>query len=330
MTVGRFAPTCNAYHSLIAFLGRRIVLSGLVLLAFSLVSFVLFSRLEPPPRAAVLPQYWTWLKGVFHGTSLQTMHSIKYALGRTLALLAGTFVLVVVFSVAIAMVAALRRNSLLDSLLRGTSYVAWGVPAFLVALILEQLMSTYGGPRGLGPFPIAGWPGQCPVGIGVNHGYLTPCAAAGTGFTYVQNVVTHLFFPCIALALGFIGLHSRYLRSALLETLDAPFIITARAKGLSERRVVFRHALRASLGTFVSVLLSEFGAIFGAAVGVDYVFELGGLGSFFIFSFHGEAGSFDLYSVEALLLVTAALVLVASLLSELAVVALDPRVRPGR
>jgi peptide/nickel transport system permease protein len=318
----------------LSFLARRVVLACLVLAAFSFISFVLFSRLQPPPRPEVLSQYWTWLKGVPRGTSLQTIWTgfapVDDALGRTLALLVGSFVLVVVFSVAIAMVAALRRNSLLDLVLRGTSYLAWGVPAFLIALILEQLMSTYGGPRGLGPFPIAGWPGQCPVGIGVNHGYLTPCAAAGTGLTYLRSVASHLFFPCIALALGFIGLHSRYLRSALLETLDAPFIVTARAKGLSETRVIFRHALRASLGTFVSVLLSDFGAIFGAAVGVDYVFELGGLGSYFIFSFHGESGSFDLYSLEALLLVTAALVLVFSLLSELAVVALDPRVRAER
>jgi peptide/nickel transport system permease protein len=318
----------------LSFLGRRVVLSAFVLVAFSFVSFVLFSRLQPPPRAAVLHEYWVWLKGVFRGTSLHSVvggfDPVYIALGHTFALLAGAFVLVVVFSVAIAVATARRRDSVLDAVLRGASYLAWGVPAFLIALVFEQLMTTYGSPRGIGPFPIAGWPGQCPVGIGVNHGYLTPCAAAGTGLAYTLHVVTHLFFPCIALALGFIGLHSRYLRTALIETLDAPFIVTARAKGLSESRVIFRHALRASLATFASVLLSEFGAIFGAAVGVDYVFELGGLGSYFIASFHGETGSFDLYSVEGLLLVTAALVLAASLLSEIAVVALDPRVRGER
>jgi peptide/nickel transport system permease protein len=315
----------------VSFLGRRIVLAVLVLVAFSFVSFVLFSRLQPPPRPEVLAQYWTWLKGVFQGKSLSSISGgfapVDVALWHTTVLLAGAFVLVVVFSVGIAMVAALRRGSVVDGLLRGTSFIAWGVPAFLIALILEQLMSTYGSPRGLGPFPIAGWPGQCPVGIGVNHGTLTPCAGGGSGLAYVLHLLTHMFFPCIALALGFVGLHSRYLRTALLETLDAPFIVTARAKGLSESRVVFRHALRASLATFSSVLISDFGAVFGAAVGVDYVFELGGLGSYFIGSFHGETGSFDLYSVEALLLVTASLVLVASIVSEIVVVALDPRVR---
>jgi ABC-type dipeptide/oligopeptide/nickel transport system permease component len=203
--------------------------------------------------------------------------------------------------------------------LRGCSYLAWGIPAFLVAFAVQQALNMLGSSRGLGPFPIAGWPGSCPAAIGLNFGTLTPCAAAGTGPLYLLHLLTHLALPAGALALGFIGLHSRYLRGALIEALDAPFIVTA-----------FRHALRVSLGTFISALLADFGAVFGAALAIDYVFQLGGLGYLYVHEFRGQTGSFDLYSVEALLLVTALLVLLSSLLSELSVDLLDPRVRANR
>src|SRR6185437_9524028 len=99
------------------------------------------------------------------------------------------------------------------------------------------------------PFPIAGWPGTCPAGIGVNSGHLTPCPGAGSGARYVLNVLRSTALPALTLAAGFVGVHARYLRSALLETLARPFITTARAKGLPERDVLTRHALRASLAT---------------------------------------------------------------------------------
>jgi peptide/nickel transport system permease protein len=321
----------------LSFLIRRVALAAIVIAAFSFVSFVLFARLQPPPRPSVLPQYWAWLRGVWSGTSLYAMThgssafpAVLVALGHSAALLTFALVLVLVFSVGLAVPAARWRGSALDTVLRGCSYLAWGIPAFLVAFVVQQALNTLGSSRGLGPFPIAGWPGSCPAAIGLNFGTLTPCAAAGTGPLYLLHLLTHLALPAGALALGFIGLHSRYLRGALIEALDAPFIVTAYAKGLSERRVLFRHALRVSLGTFISALLADFGAVFGAALAIDYVFQLGGLGYLYVHEFRGQTGSFDLYSVEALLLVTALLVLLSSLLSELSVDLLDPRVRANR
>jgi peptide/nickel transport system permease protein len=323
-----------------AFLARRLALAAVVLAAFSFVSFVLFAHLQPPPRPSVLPEYWAWLRGVWSGTSLYAMThgssffpAVLVALGHTAALLGLTLGLVLVFSIGLAVAAARWRDSAFDALLRGCSYLAWGVPAFLVAFLVQQLLNALGGSRGLGPFPLAGWPGSCPAAIGLNYslsGGLTPCARAGSGLLYLVHLLTHLVLPAAALALGFIGLHSRYLRAALVESLDAPFIVTAHAKGLSERSVIFRHALRASLAMFVSALLADFGAIFGAALAIDYVFQLGGLGYLYVHEFRGQTGSFDLYSVEALLLVTAVLVLLSSLLAELSVDLLDPRVRASR
>src|SRR6185437_6737004 len=154
--------------------------------------------------------------------------------------------------------------------------------------------------------------------------------AAGTGVRYVLNLLRYLTLPTLTLAIGFVGFHARFLRAALLETLSAQYITTARAKGLSERAVVQRHALRASMGAFVGALLSDFGLIFGAALAVDWVFHLNGIGTVFIREFPTQSFSpIDTYSVQLVLLLSGALVLVSSLASEIAVVLLDPRVRPG-
>lgn len=250
------------------------------------------------------------------------------ALGHTLVLLGMTLLLVVLASVAIALVAAARRGSLLDVVLRVLAYLAWAVPAFLLALLVQGLMNRFGGSRGIGPFPLAGWPGQCPAAFGLNRGFLSPCPSAGSGFDYVANLFRYLTIPALVLALGFVGLHARYLRSALLDALEHPYVTTARAKGLPERRVVLRHALRNSLVTFVGALLADVGAIFGAAMAVDYIFQLNGLGTVFISEFPVDMGAPpDPAYLAPVILLTAVLVIASSLLADLAVVWLDPRVR---
>jgi peptide/nickel transport system permease protein len=142
--------------------------------------------------------------------------------------------------------------------------------------------------------------------------------------------------PAVALSVAFVGLHSRYLRSSLLVAFSSPYTDTARAKGLSERRIVLRHALRNSAGVFLSVLLLDLGAVIGASLAVDYVFRLGGLGLVFLGMIGGlgsQSGDgpkyLDPYAVMSLLTLTAILVAAASLLAELVVVWLDPRVRPA-
>jgi peptide/nickel transport system permease protein len=139
------------------------------------------------------------------------------------------------------------------------------------------------------------------------------------------SLVRHLTLPALALALGFVGVHARYLRSSLLVALQAPYTTTARAKGLPESSVLLRHALRNSLATFTSALLLDFGAIFGAALAVDYVFALNGLGMLFLADI--QTANINPYAVQLLLTLTAGLVIAASVLAELAVAWFDPRVR---
>lgn len=322
---------------------RRVGLGLIVLLALTCASFCFFAwlgGLGRPPGPSLLTLYWHWLIGLWGGPTLHVFSqptttrnftitgvTMLQALGHSVVLLGFTLVLVVLLSVALALVAASRRGSAVDVTLRALSYLAWAVPAFLLALLVQLFVNSVGGPRGIGPFPLAGWPGNCPAGIGLNSGYLTPCPGAGSGLRYVLNVLRYATLPAGTLALGFVGLHARYLRSTLLETLGLPYVTTARAKGLPERAVLLRHAMRASLATFVGALLSDLGAILGGALAVDWVFQFNGLGTVFVSEFPVDVGSVNPYSIVPVLLLTALLVIASSAAADLSIYWLDPRTR---
>lgn len=316
------------------FLVRRLVLGVLVLFVACSGSFFLFASQYLPLRGTpLLHDYWRWLRGLPTGHSLShgllgpLLPSVIPALGRTASLLAMTLVLVLVLALVIGCVSASTRGSMLDVVLRAVSYLGWAVPAFLLALVLQQTVGKVAGGSGLGWFPIAGWAGECPGGLGVDL-HTFRCPAAGTGLTYVGHVLDHLVLPAFALAAGFVGLHARYLRASLIESLDAPFATVARGKGLPERKVVLRHALRNSGATFLAAILTDFGSIFGASLAVDWVFHLGGLGALFVGSLKLNVDAsvpLDTYAMEFLLLIGGVCVLLASILSELAAGLLDPR-----
>jgi peptide/nickel transport system permease protein len=336
-----------------AFLIRRVVLSALVLLAVSYGSFVLmatkfsstcYSNYTPtgafPPLADNVPHattlWWRWLRSVPSGKaftdtcSFQGTTGVVGGLWHTAALLGMTIVIVLVLSIVVGVLAAVRAGSWFDMGFRAFSYTAWAVPPFLLALVLQTGLISMTR-HGLHLFPVSGWPATCPAGF-----FFCTAPPGGHGISLVAKILQALVIPSIALSVAFVGLHSRYLRSSLLVAFGAPYTNTARAKGLSETRIVLRHALRNSLGVFTSVLLLDLGAVIGASLAVDFVFRLGGLGLVFL-GLVGGLGSqsgdgpkpLDPYAVMSVLTLTAIIVAVASLLAELVVVWLDPRVRPA-
>lgn len=306
-----------------------------VLAASTFLSFVFFWTHELALKGQpVLPAYWRWVRGLFDGSSYTGLFrgplwpQFVPAIGHTAALLVLTFLFVIPLTIGVAALAATHRNGPVDVFIRGASYIAWAIPAFLLSLVLALAAVSVGSQHGLGPFAIAGFPGTCPPGLGLNAGVFGNCPSAGTGLTWVWNLFRYLTIPAFCLAVGFVGLHARYLRAGLLQTLDAPYITTARSKGLSERQVVRRHALRISVAPFVGALFADFGAIFGAALAVDWVFKLNGLGTLFVKQFPLDSYSpLDVYSIQLCLLITGALVLASSLLSDTLLTALDPRLR---
>jgi peptide/nickel transport system permease protein len=317
---------------------RRVLLMVVVLWAATFFSFIFFWQHEIALKGQpAFPAYKHWLGGLFTGSSYQSLYLPRFslwhvqfqtALGHTAALLFVATLFVVPLSMLMGWIAARRRDGVADVALRTVSYMAWAVPAFLLGLLIALAATTLGNARGLGPFPVGGWPDTCIPGFGLGAGTFQHCPGAGTGPVYVWNVFRYMALPGLALALAFLGLHGRHLRSAVLETVDAPFVTTARAKGLTETRIFFRHVLRITLAAWVTGLLADVGAIFGAALAVDAVFKLNGMGTLLVSEFPIDSyHPIDVYSVNLLLLITGALVLLSTALADTATAFLDPRRR---
>jgi peptide/nickel transport system permease protein len=309
-----------------AFLLRRLLLGVVVLVAVSFGSFWFFARnfyIAPETMLPVPPAraWWNWFKGIPNGSIGRGVYGQDLwertapAIGHTALLLLFAILIVIVLSLAIGVVSATRAGGWADAGLRLVTYASWGVPAFLLALVLQKLVLLSYRHVGSVYLPVRGWPGEC----------FAPETCRVHGLAYLSQLPKYLLLPSIALATSFVGMHARYVRSSLLVALGTPYVTTARAKGLPERTVILRHALRTSVVTFASALLLDFGSIFGAAMAVDWVFGLGGIGSLFVQTIAGE--TLDPAAVQLILVVTAGLVLLTSLLADLTVAWLDPRVR---
>jgi peptide/nickel transport system permease protein len=316
---------------LITLLARRLFVGAIVILLVSFGTFWFFATnfYGPAYGGGVFALWWSWLRGLWSGRSFGHVFSgtsvpqLGPALAHTVVLLGATLLLVLVLSVLLATFAAAKAGSAIDVALRISSYAAWSVPAFLLALIAQTVFAWLDRSAGIHPFPLFGWAGYCPPAI--SGGFFNGPCSAGSGLGYAGSVARHVVLPAAVLATSFIGLHSRHLRSSMLVALRSPYTTTARAKGLPERQVVLRHALRNSLATFVSSLLLDFASLFGAALAVDWVFKLGGLGTLFITEIADPL--IDPNQVTSLLFITALLVLASSLLSDIVVGMLDPRIR---
>jgi peptide/nickel transport system permease protein len=333
----------------LVYIARRLLIAAFVFVVVSFVAFTVFAapldplwklRVGGDPRLApkiaqlqdefhlnepAVEQYWLWAKGTITGDPKATQSVcagrlragcghfpvwpvVWSALGRT-ALLAGlSVVLIVVFSLLIGTIAARRPGSPLDVVLRTGSYLTWAIPAFVVAVLLQLLLRHLALAYDIEPFPVSGLP--------------LP-GEAGTGLHFIAIWAQHLALPVLTIALGFIGYYSRYIRSAMLVSLGEPYALTARAKGLRERHVLTKHALRNSLVPFASLLTLDFGAIFGATLVADYIFQQAGLAGALAHAVYNS----DPFEVQPLVLVGAASVLLFSLLGDLITSRLDPRIR---
>lgn len=319
------------------FVLRRAFLGVAALLVLSFGTYWFFARNFYGPAVVrgaegnplpIGPLWWRWLQGLFSGASYDfdvpgpEQPTLGPALAHTLVLLLVAFAAATVAALLLGVLAAVREGTILDASLQLTFYVAWSLPTFLIALIIQTAFTWLAG-RGLNPLPLYGWAGYCPPETPT--GFNNVACPAGSGVGYLLNVMKHVALPAAALATSFIGLHARYLRASLVVALQQPYVVTARAKGVPERRVVVRHALRNSLVAFTSVILLDFGALFGSALAVDWIFKIGGVGSLFLNLVAGPTLNPD--ALTSVLVITGVLVLTTSLLNDAVVPLLDPRAR---
>ncbi len=216
---------------------------------------------------------------------------------RTLFLIAGASVLWLFSGVAVGVISAVKRRSLTDRMAMGFALFGISTPVFWLGL-----MALYIFWRQLG------WT--------AGTGYVSP-ADSITGF------FSHMALPWIVLALLYAAFYARMTRNNLLETLGEDYIRTARAKGLSERTVIFKHGLRASLTPIVTMFGLDIALLVGGAIITESVFNLQGLGYLAI----NNALQQDLPIVLGVVLVTSVAVALANLIVDILYAFIDPRVR---
>jgi peptide/nickel transport system permease protein len=213
----------------------------------------------------------------------------------TLWLIGFGALLSMVIAIPLALLAATKRNRLPDHLVRAVPLVGLGFPPFWLGIMLL-------------------------LALALNSGRFFPVGGYGEGFL---GHLHSMFLPSLTVGLGIAPILIRSLRASLLEVLDSDYITTARSKGLPERRVLARHALRNAIISTVSVLGVNIGFLVGATLVIEQVFAVPGIGQLMISSIFGR----DFPVVQAVTLVFSVMVVLVYLLTDIAHALLDPRVR---
>lgn len=256
-------------------------------------------------------QYLTWLQhilqgdfGISIGNGLPVAQEIAGRLGLTLELFGYTFAFALVVAILLGVFSAVRQYSVLDYAVTVLAYAGISMPVFWFALILQEIFGVQ-----LHLLPIFGQASDDTTGF--------------SAFDLWQDRFIHIILPVIVLSLLFIATWSRFLRSSMLDVIKQDYIRTARAKGLANRAVFFRHALRNALIPLITQVAIDFGGLAGGAVITETIFARPGLGTYFL-------NSLDLpdYPVLlALLLLGAASVIIFNLVGDVLYAVVDPRIR---
>lgn len=267
-------------------------------------------RLDEP----LLKQYWQWLLGIFHGdwgpsvSQIDIGHEIGQRLLITVRLIILAIVLALVFAVAVGVVSAVKRYSILDHGLTFVGFLFLSMPAFWFAILLKQWAINTNDSVGRMLFFTVG-----------EHSIPSPVGVLAT----VGDLASHLVLPTIVLAATSFAPWSRYVRSSMIEVQQSDYVRLARAKGLNRRTVLTRHALRTALIPLTTVVALDLSALFSGAIITETVFQWHGMGDFLLTSIRTT----DIYGVMAWLLIVATLVVIFNLIADLLYAVLDRRIQ---
>jgi peptide/nickel transport system permease protein len=261
---------------------------------------------------SVWEQYWRWLVQVVtklnFGQSFTYQRPATEVLGERVAntLLLSISSMIVTWAIAIPLgiVSAVKQNQVVDRFLSILSYVGQGFPTLITGLIL-LLFAQVTSPL----FPVGGR-------TSINHEDLTWLGK-------MLDIAWHMILPTLALSItSFAGLQ-RLMRGQLLDVLRQDYIQTARAKGLSEDKVIYVHALRNAINPFITLLGFEFAGLLSGAFITENFFSWPGLGKLVLQAVQSQ----DLYLVMASLMMGATMLIVGNLLADLALSFVDPRIK---
>jgi peptide/nickel transport system permease protein len=317
---------------LLQFLLRRILTGIFVLWVVSLAAFLLFfarpagsvarSLAGKEPSAAALQlitrqlgldqpiavQYWHFVDRLLHGnlgysyaTGEPVSSILAQDLPRTASVVVGGVVMWLFVGLSVGILSATHARSLFDRIATLGVLAGLSLPTFVLGQLLLWGVFLQLNKRGFT------W---------IQDGYAGPSQGIGTW-------IGHMMLPWITLATGSAAVYCRLTRGSLLDTLGEDYIRTARAKGLTERRVIFRHAVRAALTPVVSQLGIDVGTLLGGVVVTETVFGIGGIGQDSV----NAIVQGNLPVILGFVLVAAAFVVAANIIVDLCYALLDPRVR---
>ncbi|HEX2357276.1 MAG TPA: ABC transporter permease [Micromonosporaceae bacterium] len=314
------------------FILRRVLLAAFVAWLISLVVFALFYLAPPDPARTIAgrlataetiaavrhrlgldrpvpDQYAHFLAGLAHGDlgySFYNSEPVRSLIAArfpvTLSLTVGGAVIWLLLGVGVGVLAARRPRTLVDR--AATLFVLTGLsmPTFLVGLLLLYVLFFRLHLAGIDTFPGGGY---------------VPFTQSPADWA------RHLILPWLTLAVVSAATYTRLTRASLLEVLGEDYVRTARAKGISERRVVYRHALRSALTPLVTQLGIDVGTLLGGAIVTETIFGLPGLGQLAVQSITTQ----DLPVIVGIVLLAAFFIVTANIVVDLLYAVLDPRVR---
>jgi peptide/nickel transport system permease protein len=262
----------------------------------------------------ILNRFGRWLSGAVHGdfgqsvagTSVTT--EMRRRMGVSLRLLIIGSVLGGLIGVGVGVLGAVRQYRLSDYATTTLSFLLLSTPVFLVAVLLKVGALNLNQVAGA---QLLDYTGEYTPGL------------SGGGVHILLDRVRHLILPTLSIVLGQAAFFSRYQRNAMLDVLGSDFLRTAQAKGLRRRQALIKHGLRTALIPMATFFAYNFGLLLTGATFTEKIFGWHGMGEWFVDSVTTN----DINAVVAVTLFAAVLVLIAGMLSDLAYVILDPRVR---
>jgi peptide/nickel transport system permease protein len=314
-----------------AYIARRLLMMIPVLFGISVIVFLVISLIPGDPATAILGafatpdnvarinkelgldrplpvQYVTWLTGVLQGDlgqsyslSRPVADEVAERFGPTIILAGAALFLCTLFGLLGGVIAAVKQYGWQDKLITLLVLIGISTPSFFLGILLILWFSV-----GLGWFPTGGM-----------------YALFGTGS--LAELLHHLTLPAIALAVVATGVVARLTRANMLEVLRQDYVRTARAKGLTEGSVVYRHALRNALVNIIPIIGIQAGFVLGGAVYIESVFQWPGIGRMLVTAISTR----DILLVQGGVLVVAASFVLINLVTDVLQSALDPRLRSG-
>lgn len=313
--------------SIIRYILKRLLIAIPVLIGITLLDFLIMNLAGNPLEMLMGPRvsqgaielralemglnepffvrYWIWLKAVLSGDlgySIKTFESvskmISTRLGPTLLLMGSSLLLTLLIAIPAGIYSAVKKYSAGDYLIVGFSFLSISVPSFFLALVLIYIFSSK-----LGILPSSGM-----YTLGAERSF--------------ADTLRHMILPVITMTASLVGNNIRYIRSGMLEILEANYLRTAKAKGIGQSKVILKHALRNALLTIVTAIGMQIPMIFGGSIIIEQVFAWPGLGLMTMSAILAR----DYPVIMGTALLAAVVVQVTNLITDILYVIIDPTI----